>query len=164
MAERTTAEDRLDTLLHIFAFASGEEGATLGELAAALDTTTDEVRRCIEEATARAFYQPAGTPDPLQLSIENDRVHVWAGDEFRRPPRLTGHEVLALELGLRVLAADASPDRAAAILDLVRRLTDQLAAPGADALAKAEPPGSAEATMSCRRLKTCARKSCWGSG
>jgi proteasome accessory factor C len=150
MAERTTAEDRLDTLLHIFAFASGEEGATLGELAAALHITPDEVRRCIEEAAARSFYQPAGTPDPLQLSIEEDRVHVWAGDEFRRPPRLTGHEVLALELGLRVLAGDATPDRAAAILDLVRRLSDQLATPGADALARTEPAG-AEARHRLRR-------------
>jgi predicted DNA-binding transcriptional regulator YafY len=87
----------------------------------------------------------------LQLSIEDDRVHVWAGDEFRRPPRLTGHEVLALELGLRVMAGDAVPDRAAAILDLVRRLSAQLATPGADALTKTEARTSAEERAALRQ-------------
>ena len=151
MAERTTAEDRLETLLHLFAFASGEEGASLREVAAALDTTPDEVRRCIEEVTARAFYQPAGSPDPLQLTIEDDRVHVWAGEEFRRPPRLTGHEVLALELGLRVLAGEAAPDRAEAILGLIERLADQLATPGAEALARTEPRPAADTRERARR-------------
>lgn len=151
MAERKTAEDRLDMLLHIFAFASGEDGATLDELAGSLDTTPDEIRRCIEEVTARAFYHPAGTPDPLQLVIDNDRVRVFAGGEFRRPPKLTGHEVLALELGLRVLAGDASPERAAAILDLVNRLSEQLALPAADRLGKAE-------TMSVEELRERTRR------
>ena len=151
MAERTTAEDRLEMLFHILAFASAEEGATLPELAEALGTTPEEVRRCIEEVTARAFYQPAGTPDPLQVSIEDDRVHVWTGGEFRRPPRLTGHEVLALELGLRVLAGDAPPERTAAILDLVRRLTAQLAAPGVDTLSVPDQRSTADARAEARR-------------
>src|SRR5690606_26123536 len=55
--------------------------------------------------------------------------HVHAPYEFRRPVRLSSRETLALGLGLRLLAADAAPERRREILALAERLEAQLAAP-----------------------------------
>lgn len=137
MAERTTAESRLERLLYILPAASREEGATLDELANALGIAPSEVMRDLEEATARAYYHPAGSVESFQILVEGGRVRVWSPSEFRRPVRLTPREALALGLGLRTLAAEAEEPRRSAILALAARLETDLAppAPGEAAVA-----------------------------
>lgn len=125
-----TSEARLERLLYILAAASQDEGTTLDELASALGVSSKEILRDIEEATARAYYHPAGSVDKFQILVEGDRVSVWSPDEFRRPARLSAPEALALGLGLRMLAAEADAPRRQTVLALAQRLERDLAAPG----------------------------------
>lgn len=55
-----TAGDRLERILYILPAAARANGVALDELAAALDVDPGTVLRDLEQATARAFYHPAG--------------------------------------------------------------------------------------------------------
>ena len=124
-----TAEIRLHRLLHVLAVASRPGGATLEELAATLGCEPARVLRDIQEATDREYYQPGGSVEPFQISVEHDRVRVRTSGEFRRPSRLTRHEALALGLAVRALAAESAADRRTELLALAGRLESELAAP-----------------------------------
>lgn len=128
MAERATAESQLARILNLLPRASREGGASLTELAEALDTDTASVLKDLEEVYTRAYYHPAGSGEDVQILIETDRVAVWTAGEFRRPFRLSPRETLALALGLRVLAADAAPAARARRLELASTLEARVAA------------------------------------
>lgn len=123
------AHDRLTRLLYILPVASREEGVALDEMARALEVDQDTIMRDLEEATARAWYQPAGAIDPFTILIEDGRVTVHAPQDFNRPVRLTQAESLALSLGLRTLAAEAEEPRRGEIMALAARLERELATP-----------------------------------
>src|SRR5690606_800567 len=107
--------------------AAREGGCRLDELAEALGTTVGQVVRDLEEATARAFYHPAGGADNLQILIDGDRVRIWTTGEFRRPLRLSPQEGLALALGFRVVASDVDAERRAILLATASRIEGQAA-------------------------------------
>lgn len=126
-ASRGTARDRFERILYLLPAASGEEGASLDELTRTLDVSRDVLLADVDEVTARAYYHPAGGGDDLQVFLEPDRLRVWTTGEFRRPPKLTPREALALGIGLRVLAGEAGPEQRTGLLDLARRLETDLA-------------------------------------
>lgn len=144
MKDRTTSEARLERLLYILAAASQDEGTTLDELASALGVSPKEILRDIEEATARAYYHPAGSVEKFQILVEGDRVSVWSPDEFRRPARLSPPEALALGLGLRMLAAEVEEPRRQTVLALAERLERDLAAPGTEGMMDVRAHAAAE--------------------
>lgn len=133
-----SATDRLERILYILPAAARADGVALAELARALGVDEQTILRDLEEATARAYYQPAGTVDPFEIMIEGDRVWVHAPADFKRPVRLNEREALALGLGLRVLAAEAEPARRAQIMELATRLETELTMPPADDVRDAE--------------------------
>lgn len=147
MSERTTAEARLERLLYLLPAAAREDGVALDELAGALGVTPADVLRDLEEATARAYYHPAGSVDAFEILIEGDRVRVWSPAEFRRPVRLSPHETLALGLGLRTLAAETEEPRRSEVLALAERLERELAAPAVAPTPPGAPHGGAEETV-----------------
>lgn len=122
-----TAEAQLERLLWLIPAASGEEGSSLEELAAAMQSTVDDVMRDIEALTARAYYQRAGDGDDLQVLLDDDRLRIWTGGELRRPARLTVREALALGIGLRASALKHKGSRPGRMLNLARRLEQELA-------------------------------------
>jgi len=83
--------------------------------------------RDVETLTARAFYHPPGGEDNLQVLLEEDRLKIWTGGELRRPARLTVREALALGVGLRAAAFKHGGARAGRMLNLARRLEQELA-------------------------------------
>ena len=126
MAERDTAELQLQRLLYTFAAAQGE-GIAIGELAARLDTTREQILRDLEEVTARDFYLPPGPAEAIQVVIEADRVSVFTGkDRFLRPVRLGPREAAALGLALRSLALECSEAERGRLLELAGRLEADL--------------------------------------
>ncbi|MGH7555904.1 MAG: helix-turn-helix transcriptional regulator [Longimicrobiales bacterium] len=133
MTDRATADSRLERLLYILPRAANPDGVLLDDLADALGVEPSVLLRDLEEATARAYYHPAGSVDQFEIVIEGDRVRVWSPSEFQRPVRLSAQETLALGLGLRTLAAEAEEPRRAEILALAARLEKELAAPAKDA-------------------------------
>jgi proteasome accessory factor C len=123
------AQLRLERLLYVLPAASREGGARLDDLASALGVPVHILMRDIEEATARAFYLPPGESDSLQIIMENDRVQVFAGQQFQRPVRLSRREALTLGLGLRMLAAEKEAPEHDRLLRLASHLEGALSAP-----------------------------------
>ena len=107
MSRDTTADARLERLLYILPAAMRPDGASLRELAAALDATEQRILEDLEEVTSRVYYRPGGWPDDVLIQIEADRVRVQRASGFERPPQLSRDEVLCLALALRGTAAAA---------------------------------------------------------
>ena len=105
MADGTNADARLERLLYVLPAASRKEGASLAELAEALDTTPERVSRDLEDVTARAYYHPGGWPDDVAIMLTGDRLWVSYAAGFERPMRLSPRETLCLALALRSSAA-----------------------------------------------------------
>ena len=126
MAERSssrgTAPDRIRRILYLLPAAGTQTGASMDELCDALGVTPDVLLADMAEVTAREYYLPAGRGDSLRITVDADRVRVWTTGEFRRPPRLTAREALALGLGLRVLAGERADEDRAGLIGLARRL------------------------------------------
>jgi proteasome accessory factor C len=101
MADRRTADARLERLLYVLPAAMRDGGAELHELAETLDTSTDRILEDLEEMTARVYYQPGGWPDDVQILVDADRVRVLRATGFERPARLSGNETLCLAMALR---------------------------------------------------------------
>lgn len=133
MAE-ATAGAQLARILEILPHAARAEGVALAELAEALGAEEREIVKDLQEICTRAFYQPSGGGDGIQVTIEPDRVQVWTTGEFRRPVRLNVRETLALDLGLRMLAAESPLPGRGELLALASRLEAALSAEGAEAL------------------------------
>jgi predicted DNA-binding transcriptional regulator YafY len=111
MSRDTTADARLERLLYVLPAAMRQEGAGLGELARALDTTEQRILEDLEEVTSRIYYRPGGWPDDVLIQIESGRVRVQRASGFERPPQLSREELLCLALALRGTAAAAYLDK-----------------------------------------------------
>jgi proteasome accessory factor C len=122
MAERETADERLGRILAILPRAVRAGGVSLAELAGELGLSETQVVQDLQEVYTREYYHPAGSGQDVQVLIEPDEVHVFTTREFRRPSRLSPREMLALGLGLRVLAAESAAGARPAMLGLAERL------------------------------------------
>jgi predicted DNA-binding transcriptional regulator YafY len=124
-----TADARLARLLHILPAANRPEGASLAELAAALDSTPHRVVEDLEVVTARAYYHPGGWPDDVSILVEADRVRVYHAGGLERPVRLSERETLCLALALRGTTAASHLGDNERRLALLRRAEEHLAVP-----------------------------------
>lgn len=127
MPERASATEQLERILYLLPAAARDGGVAIDELASALGVEPRDVLRDIGQVTARAYYHPAGGAENLQITVGTDRVEVFTGGEFHRPRRLAPREALALGLGLRLAAMDATGAARARRLALARRLEAALA-------------------------------------
>ena len=126
-ASRDTAGDQLDRILRILPFAARDEGVSVSELAETLGVAPSRVLRDVEQVVERAYYLPPEQANETQILIEGDRVTVLARTcAFRRPPRLSAREALALGVGLRALALDTPPERRDRLFALAERLDREL--------------------------------------
>jgi proteasome accessory factor C len=128
MAERLTAETQLTRVLDLLPRAARAGGVALAELARELGVEERDVLVDLQEVYTRAYYHPAGSGEDVQVLIEANLVEVWTSREFRRPPRLSPREALALGLGLRVLAAEAPETALPGMLALAERMEHGLTA------------------------------------
>lgn len=124
---RGTTPDRIQRILYLLPAAGAEDGASIDELCDALGVTPEVLLDDIAEVTAREYYLPAGRGESLRITVDAERVTVWTTGEFRRPPKLTAREGLALDLGLRVLAGERTGAGREGLLELARRLEAGLA-------------------------------------
>jgi proteasome accessory factor C len=127
-ANRDSAGGQLDRILKILPFAARDDGASVSELAETLGVSPERVLRDVEQVVERAYYLPPEQANDTQILIEGNRVTVLArACAFRRPPRLSSREALALGVGLRALALDAPPERRDRLFALAERLERELA-------------------------------------
>jgi predicted DNA-binding transcriptional regulator YafY len=101
-----TALDRMERILQILPLAAREGGIGYDELAGILGVDRQQIERDLAEVTDREFYHDAGTATDIQLALDADRVRVWTTGHLQRPLRLTLGEAAALDLGLRLVAAE----------------------------------------------------------
>lgn len=124
------ATDQLERLLYVLAVASREGGAAFDELTQVMGVSRESIVKDLQEAIDNEYNHPAGSVEPFTITLEEDRVTVFAAKEFCRPVRLNQKEATALGLGLRVLASDASAERRAEIMELAERLEKELSISG----------------------------------
>lgn len=130
MAEGDTAQDRIDRILQILPLAARAKGIGYDELAAALSVSRRQLDRDLAEVTGREFYHTAGSGDDILVGLDPDRVRVWTSGQLRRPARLNLGEAAALDLGLRILAAEREkPELLAEMRALLERLAWSLPEP-----------------------------------
>jgi proteasome accessory factor C len=160
MAERDTAEERLARILAILPRAARAGGMPLSELAQELGLSERQVVADLEEVYTREYYHPAGSLHDVTVMIESDEVEVFTTREFRRPPRLSPREMLALGLGLRVLAAESPEGERPSMLGLAERLESGVIGAGPERLLEriAVSPGDQSAAGVRSTLVTAARE------
>ncbi|MFO7588146.1 MAG: WYL domain-containing protein [Gemmatimonadota bacterium] len=127
MAESARARDQLERILLLLPLAARDGGIALADAAAELGVGVDTVRKDLTSVSDRDWYHPPGGADEIQIDFVGDRVHVWSGGKFDRPPRLTPREALALSLGLRALASGRRSEERPRLLGLARRLEEETA-------------------------------------
>lgn len=152
MAERAAADAQLARILELLPRASRAAGVALAELAREMGISEAEALADLQAVWTREYYLPAGAAENVQVLIDADRVRVWTTGEFRRPPRLSPREALALGVGLRMLALESPEPTRPRILALAARLEGAVAVetPAADALAinpGADSPEGVRATL-----------------
>ncbi len=135
-----TALDRVERILHVLPLAArDDDGVAYDDLAARLGVSRRRLERDLAQVSEREFYHPAGEGDDIQVGLDAERVRVWTTGHLKRPPRLTPGEAAALDLGLRILAAEREdgqvPERLRSLLERVARvvpteLPDRIVADG----------------------------------
>ncbi len=142
-----TALERLERLLQLLAIAAGasdDGGLGYDELATRLDIDRDQLDRDLAEITSREYYMRGGEGGDIQIALEQERVRVWTTGHLKRPTRLSTGEAAALDLGLRIVAAEREdpelPERMRHLLEKLARavqddVTDRVAADGDPAAA-----------------------------
>jgi predicted DNA-binding transcriptional regulator YafY len=137
MAE--TALDRIERILQILPLAGREGGIAYDDLARALGVDRKQIERDITEVTDMEFYLEAGAVADIVVGLESNRVRVSTTGHLHRPARLSPAEAAALDLGVRLLAAEQEdPALAHAMADIIdqvaraipRELLERVAADG----------------------------------
>ncbi|CAN5360166.1 WYL domain-containing protein [soil metagenome] len=100
----TAAGDRLPRLLALVPYLQARPGIRLGDAAADLDITEEQLRRDLELLWVCGL-PGHGPGDLIDLSFEGETVDVIFDAGIHRPLRLTQDEALALVVALRTLAA-----------------------------------------------------------
>ncbi len=103
-------------LLVVPQIADGEEHS-LQDVAGRIGSDVETLTSDLHSLVAR-YDLPAGFVEGVQIFLEPDRVSAMS-NHLRRPMRLTGNELCALELGLAVLRSQRPPDEHA-LLDRAR--------------------------------------------
>lgn len=135
MSKTTTAQAKFERLTTLIPRAAKSGGAKLDELTELFEIPANQLLRDLQEVITRPDYHPAGSVEDLYVTLDQDHVSIWTTGEFRRPPRLSTREALALTLGLRILAAESGPEKREELEELARRLDGELAAAPAEEFA-----------------------------
>lgn len=123
------AGEQLERILYILPAAHRPGGVALDELARALDVDAETIIGDLEAVVTREYYHPGGSTDSMCLALEGDRVTLTGFDDFLRPVRLNEREALAVQLGLRALAAECDVARRVRVLALAARIEAELVTP-----------------------------------
>lgn len=116
----STAADQLKRILHLIPLCADDQAHPLDQMATALDTDPNTLLRDLMSLSER-FDDPGGFVEGVQVFVEPGRFTLRS-DHFRRPMRLTGPELGALNLGLAVLESERPPDEQ----EVIRRARERL--------------------------------------
>jgi len=134
-----TAPELLQQILELVPLGAREGGLRVDEAAAHLEVDREGVLAALSILQRAMGSLAAGAGDQIQGGIEGgeggdgrgDRIRFFSPGAFVRPPRLLAGEVLALTVGMRILAGQADSSRRRELMGLARRLEGELATPRA---------------------------------
>ena len=135
-----TAAARLRRILLLIPHLADGDEHQLAALASAVGTERDTVVRDLETLVARAD-DPGGFVPGVQIYLTRDNVSLTSAS-FRRPMRLTGSELGALELGLAMLRAERAPDDRKSVNSALERLRAAMVHIPSDAIAAGQREAS----------------------
>lgn len=113
------ADDRLQRLLLAFPLMADEPNLTLDDIAQRIGTSTKVLAR--DFASLERYDVPAGWVDTVQVVIDDKGASMRSAN-FHRPQRLNRPEMLALELGLRMLQQELPVDEREAVAQVRTQL------------------------------------------
>ncbi len=110
-----SSADRLNRILGMIPYLLQNQGVSLMELSEEFQVRPAELLRDLQ-ALSNCSYGPFGSAEVMDAYIENDRVHIWAGEHFKRPLSFTPGELMALRTAVSLMLehTDAKETRALA--------------------------------------------------
>jgi proteasome accessory factor C len=120
---------RLRRILALLPYAMKHPGVTVGELARKFDVSRNEIVADLD-LVFLCGLPGYGPGDLIDVSIEDDRVHVRMADYFSAPLRLAPAEALALYAGGQALIAMPDMQQADALRRALAKLGRALGMPG----------------------------------
>ena len=103
-----TALEQFQRLLRIIPLLADGEHHSYPEIAGRAGVSVETVVGDLR-AVAERFDTPGGFVESLQIYLDAESASMMSGP-FRRPMRLTGRELAALELGLAILRVETPPE------------------------------------------------------
>jgi len=110
-----SSADRLNRILGMIPYLLQNQGVGLMDLSEEFQVRPAELLRDLQ-ALSNCSYGPFGSAEVMDAYIENDRVHIWAGEHFKRPLSFTPGELMALRTAVSLMLehTDAKETRALA--------------------------------------------------
>ncbi|MFC1595290.1 helix-turn-helix transcriptional regulator [Gemmatimonadota bacterium] len=110
-----SSADRLNRILGMIPYLLQHQGVSLMELSEEFQVRPAELLRDLQ-ALSNCSYGPFGSAEVMDAYIEEDRVHIWAGEHFKRPLSFTPGELMALRTAVSLMLehTDAKETRALA--------------------------------------------------
>jgi proteasome accessory factor C len=116
--------DRLNRILGMIPFLLQNPGVPLSELAEEFQVRPAELLRDLE-ALSNCSYGPFGSAEIMDAYIEDDRVHLWTGEHFKRPLSFTPGELLALRTAVSLLLTHTDAREVRDLARAYRRIAEE---------------------------------------
>ena len=119
--------DRLNRILNLIPFLMQHQGVSLTELAEEFQVRPSDLLRDLQ-ALNNCSYGPFGSAEILDAYIENNQVHIWAGEHFKRPLTFTPGELLAVRTAVSLMLELTDARETRALARAYRRITEEVEA------------------------------------
>jgi proteasome accessory factor C len=119
-----SSADRLNRILGMIPYLLQHQGVSLMELSEEFQVRPAELLRDLQ-ALSNCSYGPFGSAEVMDAYIENDRVHIWAGEHFKRPLSFTPGELMALRTAVSLMLEHTDPRETRALARAYRTITNR---------------------------------------
>ena len=115
--------DRLNRILGMIPYLLQNQEVPLKELGEEFEVKPAELLRDLQ-ALSNCSYGPFGSVEVMDAYIEDDRVHIWAGEHFKRPLSFTPGELLALRTAVSMMLELTDAKEARALAHAYKLITE----------------------------------------
>ncbi len=115
--------DRLNRILGMIPYLLQHQEVPIKELCEEFDAKPGELLRDLQ-ALSNCSYGPFGSAEVMDAYIENDTVHIWAGEHFKRPLSFTPGELLALRTAISMMLEHTDAKEIRALAHAYKMITE----------------------------------------
>ncbi|MFC1627486.1 helix-turn-helix transcriptional regulator [Gemmatimonadota bacterium] len=117
-----SSADRLNRILGMIPYLLQHQDVSLMELSDEFQVRPAELLRDLQ-ALSNCSYGPFGSAEVMDAYIEEDRVHIWAGEHFKRPLSFTPGELMALRTAVSLMLEHTDAKETKALARAHRTIT-----------------------------------------